>query len=473
MKKKKAILGITGLLGVTAATVCVLQNVMAFTYKGKAEETTYTSTYNSSSGSNKKFTTDTSKRSGSKTLSTDLGYSCLDFTYKNISNYGGGSWQTVHQDGNFANTSKIRGLKKVKLSFDAIAPTKAYLYYDTKPIGNDLTGIKRKDVNVLNFEVTFTDEDNSPEYIKFVSSQGGDIDITLFQLTYSCEAVVRHTLTLSTNNDDWGKITSDTTITGVTGRKVTISTEAKSIQQFYGWVTEDLEIVSYEQTFEYTFKDNDEHLIALYDYALPGSLALELFTKDRNNYYRIKKLYGSAEEEVNIPSYARYQNHLLKITEIADDAFYEYESIREIKLPIFVNYIGKKAFYRCYIEKIKFPEELETIDSGAFQYNNFKNTVYLPDKLKTIGANAFSGKIGEISDTNIVIPISVETIGESAFALGSRYHIFCEATAQKSGWHSDWFGFGNTVYYYRENDPHGEEGHFWRYGDDGEPKPWY
>lgn len=79
-----------------------------------------------------------------------------------------------------------------------------------------------------------------------------------------------------------------------------------------------------------------------------------------------------------------------------------------------VLYLGKhliKAEFSQPIETYTVKKDTKSLAGGAFQNQNIKN-INLPDGLKSIGANTFSGCV---SLTNIIIPNSVTNIGVGAF----------------------------------------------------------
>jgi hypothetical protein len=133
---------------------------------------------------------------------------------------------------------------------------------------------------------------------------------------------------------------------------------------------------------------------------------------------------------------------------IGDDAFTNCENLKIINIPEGVIEIGTDAFWGCSsLEKISLPATLEDIGDGPFEYcinlneilvnknNRYynsingilfdkegktlvrfpagkKGTYYIPNGIKTIGADAFSDCL-ELED--IIIPNSVETIEYGAF----------------------------------------------------------
>lgn len=108
------------------------------------------------------------------------------------------------------------------------------------------------------------------------------------------------------------------------------------------------------------------------------------------------------------------------IEEIRENAFNNFVSITEIRIPNTVKYIGKRAFGHCVnLKKVYLSNSLETIEESAFNgckslesigCDNFCENK-LPESLIYLGALAFDGCKFE----NIYIPESVKTIGYCAF----------------------------------------------------------
>lgn len=140
--------------------------------------------------------------------------------------------------------------------------------------------------------------------------------------------------------------------------------------------------------------------------------------------------YGDEREEIDLPD---------TIIEIGDFAFAR-SGIQKIQIPEGATQIGYAAFYHCdNLSDVEIPETVTEIEPYAFDktawlrnwkengngeflmvgdgillaYRGSNSIVTIPDGVKKIGPDAFSGHVGI---TKVVIPDSVEVIGENAFA---------------------------------------------------------
>lgn len=96
------------------------------------------------------------------------------------------------------------------------------------------------------------------------------------------------------------------------------------------------------------------------------------------------------------------------ITEIPDECFYDCFSLTSVEVPDSVKRIGGFAFYRCTAlsKSIHIPSSIEEIGSCAFYQYPMKDTIILPNTIKTLGSGAFR----ESKIYRIEIPESVSTI---------------------------------------------------------------
>ena len=78
------------------------------------------------------------------------------------------------------------------------------------------------------------------------------------------------------------------------------------------------------------------------------------------------------------------------VTGIGVNAFFDVQNIVEVILPETIEYIGEKAFARCFdLKKINFPDGLERIEKEAFYQANSLRDAMLPDSVSFVGDNAF------------------------------------------------------------------------------------
>ena len=124
-------------------------------------------------------------------------------------------------------------------------------------------------------------------------------------------------------------------------------------------------------------------------------------------------------------------------TEIGNGAFDGCSSLTTIDIPVSVTTIGNGAFAYC--------SSLVTVQIGEFvNVNNIKNNAVstLADESVSIGSRAFSDCY---SLKVMYLPLSVSTIGDSAFAGCKDLTIYCEADSMPDGWSESWNPEGCTV----------------------------
>ncbi|MCH5172105.1 MAG: leucine-rich repeat domain-containing protein, partial [Erysipelotrichales bacterium] len=216
-------------------------------------------------------------------------------------------------------------------------------------------------------------------------------------------------------------------------------------------IREDIDIESSDGCFRYEI--NDEKTVTLY----AGS-KIENFTtitipntvKIGGRYYDVTAIGRNAFYEHSLPGYPNRNSKIKKVIfkngskleSIGDYAFYKCSSLTSIVIPSSVTSIGYGAFSDCSsLTSIVIPNSVISIGEHAFsgcnslQYNEYGNCYYLwndknpylvlvkakdinitsatiNENTKFIHSSAFSGCS---SLTSIVIPISVTSIGSSAF----------------------------------------------------------
>ena len=180
--------------------------------------------------------------------------------------------------------------------------------------------------------------------------------------------------------------------------------------------------------------------------------------------------YAYSDNKVLIPESINVNGEDISVKAIADNAFYDNDTITSITISKSVTSIGDSAFYDCSnlttvtisessqlttigedafsscisLTSIVIPDSVTTIDYRAF-YNCSNLTTVIISKdsqLTTIGECAF---LGCIYLTSIYIPSSVTTIGSEAFSGCSTLTIYCAASSEPSGWHSWWNSFHRPV----------------------------
>lgn len=113
------------------------------------------------------------------------------------------------------------------------------------------------------------------------------------------------------------------------------------------------------------------------------------------------------------------------------------ETIKNIKFPRNTQVIEEGAFvdYRG-VESINLPNSIKDIGPGAFGGCTSITTLKLPNHIKSIGYQAFNNC--KSLSGSIIIPISCEKIGESAFTYTNIERIYCEAPEKPSEWDDNW-----------------------------------
>ncbi len=145
-------------------------------------------------------------------------------------------------------------------------------------------------------------------------------------------------------------------------------------------------------------------------YNITSSTTAEVTFKG-SNYYEYSNEYSGS---ITIPATVTYNGVAYSVTSIGDDAFAECSSLTAIKIPEGVTSIGDYAFQSCScLTAITIPEGVTSIGSYAFYYCSSLTAITIPESVTSIGNYAFRGCS---SLTAITIPESVTSIGSSAFA---------------------------------------------------------
>jgi len=106
-------------------------------------------------------------------------------------------------------------------------------------------------------------------------------------------------------------------------------------------------------------------------------------TEDGYKFITLKK--------IKIPNTVKY---------IGVSAFAHHE-LKEVKIPDSVVFIGEGAFANNKLKEVKIPDSVVFIGEGTFTHNELKK-VKIPDSIVFVGANAFSGNnISKIEDIQL------------------------------------------------------------------------
>ena len=216
--------------------------------------------------------------------------------------------------------------------------------------------------------------------------------------------------------------------------------------------------------------DEGLHLVAVLD-------------ENGNKYISIADYNGSSTNVV-IPSSINVDGENISVKAIADNVFYDNETITSIIIPDSVTTVGSFAFYGCFnLTTITIGEnsQLTTIGESAFDDCSSLTSIYIPNSVTTISSRAFykcsnletvtfgeNSQLTTIGDdafyncdslTSIYIPDSVTFIDHSVFSYCSNLIIYCEASSEPSGWDSDW-NVSNRPVVWSSNGQYGEYNDF-------------
>ena len=164
--------------------------------------------------------------------------------------------------------------------------------------------------------------------------------------------------------------------------------------------------------------------------------------------------YDNNKAQLIIPEIITYDNKQYTVTSIGSYAFYNNDTLTNIKLPNSITEIGDSAFgictsltsiiipdlvkaipYNCFsgstsLSYVKLPDSLECIRQSSFNDCSFESIV-IPDCVTTIEYNAFGGCR---SLEKIVIPNSVTEIKYEAFGGINSLTIYGDAGSYAEGY---------------------------------------
>ncbi len=128
------------------------------------------------------------------------------------------------------------------------------------------------------------------------------------------------------------------------------------------------------------------------------------------------------------------------VTSISMGAFRGDLQIISITIPSGVTEIRDYTFSASLIETVLFDIEsqLSIIGKSAFSWCGYLKTIRLPETVTWIGYEAFEFAGHVLNKLEIVIPLSVEYIGQNAFSGSFFSKINVAAESRPAGWHASW-----------------------------------
>lgn len=101
------------------------------------------------------------------------------------------------------------------------------------------------------------------------------------------------------------------------------------------------------------------------------------------------------------------------IIDICNGAFAECTNLKDVALPSSITSVGDFAFSECSnLKDVALPDSITSVGEGAFYKCSNIAAIELPVEIKSIGSTAFC----ETGISEILLPASLQTIGDQAFA---------------------------------------------------------
>ena len=140
-----------------------------------------------------------------------------------------------------------------------------------------------------------------------------------------------------------------------------------------------------------------------------ASEGLEFTLNEDKQSYSVTGIGTCTDTDIIIPK----MNNSLPVTTIGDHAFHNCDNLISVTIPDSVTTIGDHAFGWCFkLTSVTIPDSVTTIGEGAFNLCSKLTSVTIPDSVTTIGYAAFKQCV---SLTSVTIGDSVTTIGDFAF----------------------------------------------------------
>lgn len=200
-------------------------------------------------------------------------------------------------------------------------------------------------------------------------------------------------------------------------------------------------------------------------YKITSDSTVSVCTKTEDQYDYPMMYDGAYSGDIIIPeTVVVYPDHTYTVTGIDQHAFTNSQQLASVTMPNTITYIGQGAFSAdTLLSSITIPSSVDSIGSYAFMYCTGLSSLAIPSSVKTIGLHAFAGCNGVTSVTvdsenttfdsrdncnaiietasntlvagfnNTVIPSSVTSIGNGAFALSSLTSIVIPESVTRIG----------------------------------------
>ena len=200
-------------------------------------------------------------------------------------------------------------------------------------------------------------------------------------------------------------------------------------------------------------------------YKITSDSTVSVCTKTEDQYDYPMMYDGAYSGDIIIPeTVVVYPDHTYTVTGIDQHAFTNSQQLASVSMPNTITFIGQGAFSAdTLLSSITIPSSVDSIGSYAFMYCTGLTSLAIPSSVKTIGLHAFAGCNGVTSVTvdsenttfdsrdncnaiietasntlvagfnNTVIPSSVTSIGNGAFAFSSLTSIVIPESVTKIG----------------------------------------
>ncbi len=200
-------------------------------------------------------------------------------------------------------------------------------------------------------------------------------------------------------------------------------------------------------------------------YKITSDSTVSVCTKTEDQYDYPMMYDGAYSGDIIIPeTVVVYPDHTYTVTGIDQHAFTNSQQLASVSMPNTITFIGQGAFSAdTLLSSITIPSSVDSIGSYAFMYCTGLTSLAIPSSVKTIGFHAFAGCNGVTSVTvdsenttfdsrdncnaiietasntlvagfnNTVIPSSVTSIGNGAFALSSLTSIVIPESVTRIG----------------------------------------